>query len=175
MSRRRRRRHPNWPARWIIGTLLAGAVAYLTIPASLEHQRLDAIGLKPSYGQLVVQQSARLLGTAWFFFVGASIGSFLNVVVWRVPRGRSLFGRSHCPWCAVQIPGRDNLPVLGWVLLRGRCRTCRLPISPRYPLVELGMGLLFLLVLGVELLSGGSSLPVREVASRQGFCPVRSQ
>jgi leader peptidase (prepilin peptidase)/N-methyltransferase len=70
--------------------------------------------------------------------VGLAVGSFLNVVVWRVPRGESIVSpRSHCPRCDAGIRPRDEIPVLSWVLLRGRCRDCKAPISARYPLVEL--------------------------------------
>ncbi|MCR6647357.1 MAG: prepilin peptidase [Cellulomonas sp.] len=78
--------------------------------------------------------------------VGLAIGSFLNVVVWRVPRGESVVHPpSACPRCGHAIRGRDNVPVLSWLVLRGRCRDCGEPISPRYPLVELGTGVLFAL------------------------------
>jgi leader peptidase (prepilin peptidase)/N-methyltransferase len=76
--------------------------------------------------------------------LGLLIGSFLNVVVHRVPQGISVAdGRSACPNCDHQIRSRDNIPVLSWVLLRGRCRDCANSISMRYPLVELGTGVLF--------------------------------
>jgi leader peptidase (prepilin peptidase)/N-methyltransferase len=76
--------------------------------------------------------------------VGLAVGSFLNVVVHRVPRGESVVAPpSACPGCAHAIRPRDNVPVLSWLLLRGRCRDCRAPISRRYPLVEAGTGLLF--------------------------------
>jgi leader peptidase (prepilin peptidase) / N-methyltransferase len=75
---------------------------------------------------------------------GTIIGSFLNVVIWRVPRGESIVRPpSHCPNCERPIGPRDNLPVVSWLLLRGRCRHCGEPISSRYPLVELVTGLLF--------------------------------
>ncbi|MFC5382377.1 prepilin peptidase [Aquipuribacter nitratireducens] len=89
---------------------------------------------------------------AWFLvgalgLVGLAIGSFLNVVVHRVPAGRSVVHPpSACPRCGNRIRPRDNVPVLGWLLLRGRCRDCGEPISPRYPLVELGTGVAFALV-----------------------------
>ncbi len=68
---------------------------------------------------------------------GLAIGSFLNVVVWRLPRGESLSSPpSACPKCGHAIRARDNVPVLGWLLLRGKCRDCGEPISPRYPIVE---------------------------------------
>jgi leader peptidase (prepilin peptidase) / N-methyltransferase len=74
---------------------------------------------------------------------GAIIGSFLNVVVYRLPRGESLSTPgSHCPSCDAPVKPYDNVPVLGWLWLRGRCRNCRQPISVRYPLVEAGTALL---------------------------------
>jgi leader peptidase (prepilin peptidase) / N-methyltransferase len=85
---------------------------------------------------------------AWFWMgVGVSLGlvfgSFLNVVIHRLPRGENLaFPASHCTSCGTPIRAFDNLPVLGWLLLRGRARCCKAPISPRYPLVELLGGLL---------------------------------
>jgi len=69
--------------------------------------------------------------------LGLAIGSFLNVVIWRVPRGQSVVSPpSHCPSCGQEVRSRDNVPVISWLLLRGRCRDCREPISVRYPLVE---------------------------------------
>jgi len=69
--------------------------------------------------------------------LGATIGSFLNVVAYRLPRRQSLVHPpSRCPGCETQIKTYDNVPVLGWLWLRGRCRTCRIAISPRYPIVE---------------------------------------
>ncbi len=78
------------------------------------------------------------------FIFGAAIGSFLNVVIYRLPAGRSLlFPSSHCPRCRTSLKFYDNVPILGWLWLKGRCRYCQVFISPRYPLVELGCGLLF--------------------------------
>jgi leader peptidase (prepilin peptidase)/N-methyltransferase len=74
---------------------------------------------------------------------GAIIGSFLNVVAYRLPRGESLSRpASRCPSCETPIKPYDNVPVLGWLWLRGRCRSCGEPISPRYPLVEAGTAVL---------------------------------
>ncbi len=71
--------------------------------------------------------------------LGAALGSFSNVVAYRVPRQESLVSpASRCPHCSAAIKPYDNVPVLGWLLLRGRCRSCRAGISPRYPIVELG-------------------------------------
>jgi leader peptidase (prepilin peptidase) / N-methyltransferase len=78
--------------------------------------------------------------------VGACIGSFLNVVIWRLPRRESLVHPgSHCPRCDRAIRWYDNLPVVSWLLLRGRCRACRAPIAWRYPGVELLTAFLFVL------------------------------
>jgi leader peptidase (prepilin peptidase)/N-methyltransferase len=78
---------------------------------------------------------------------GLVIGSFLNVVIHRVPRRESLVRPgSHCPHCQVPIRARHNIPLLGYLVLRGRCAGCRAPISPRYPLVELTTALLFVAV-----------------------------
>ncbi|WP_425844266.1 prepilin peptidase [Agrococcus sp. TSP3-2-1] len=75
---------------------------------------------------------------------GLLIGSFLNVVIFRVPAGRSIVRPpSSCGGCGVRIRPFDNVPVLSWLLLRGRCRACSAPISPRYPLIELLTGIVF--------------------------------
>jgi leader peptidase (prepilin peptidase)/N-methyltransferase len=79
--------------------------------------------------------------------LGVTVGSFLNVVAYRLPRGESLSRpRSRCPQCGTQIRARDNIPVLSWLLLRGRCRSCGTAISRRYPLVEAVTALLCALV-----------------------------
>lgn len=75
---------------------------------------------------------------------GLAIGSFLNVVIYRLPEGRSIVSPgSACPGCETPISARDNIPVLSWLVLRGRCRHCRAPISARYPVVELVTGIVF--------------------------------
>lgn len=80
---------------------------------------------------------------------GLLIGSFLNVVVWRVPRGESVVSPpSHCPSCDTPITPRDNVPVVSWLVLRGRCRSCGTRISARYPFVELLTGTLFAVFAG---------------------------
>ena len=73
----------------------------------------------------------------WMALFGACVGSFTNVVAWRLPRQESVvFPGSHCPKCGHAIRWHDNLPLLGWLLLRGRCRDCDAAISWRYPAVE---------------------------------------
>ena len=82
----------------------------------------------------------------FFFLFGIVIGSFLNVCISRIPEGLSIVSPgSRCPRCEAPIKPYDNIPVLGWLLLRGKCRNCRLPISPMYPLVESLTGVLFVL------------------------------
>ena len=78
------------------------------------------------------------------FVLGALLGSFVTVVAHRVPRGEGIVrGRSACPACGEQIAAYDNVPIVSWLVLRGKCRRCGAPISPRYPLTELGLALLF--------------------------------
>ena len=79
--------------------------------------------------------------------LGLAVGSFLNVVIYRVPRGESpVRPASHCPACGNEVRNRHNIPVFGWLLLRGRCADCAAPISARYPLVEAGTAALFVAV-----------------------------
>lgn len=81
------------------------------------------------------------------FWLGAAIGSFLNVVVYRVPAKLSvIWPPSRCPQCLHQLGMGENIPILGWLMLRGKCRHCRTPISPRYPIVETITAIIFLLV-----------------------------
>ncbi len=80
------------------------------------------------------------------FWLGACVASFLNVVAWRLPRGESVVSPpSHCPKCNAPIRWWQNVPILSWLALRGRCANCREPISPRYIVVEALGGVLFLM------------------------------
>ena len=82
---------------------------------------------------------------------GLLIGSFLNVVAWRLPRGQSLVRpRSQCPGCGTQVKPYDNVPVVSWLLLRGRCRGCGEKISARYPIVEAVTAALYVLVVALK-------------------------
>src|SRR5918999_5248406 len=91
--------------------------------------------------------------------LGAIIGSFLNVVVWRLPRGESLVTPpSGCPSCGKRIAPYDNIPVISWVLLQGRCRRCGARISPRYPLIELLTAAAFATVVAVRGFDSGLAL-----------------
>ncbi|MDE2312087.1 MAG: prepilin peptidase [Patescibacteria group bacterium] len=84
--------------------------------------------------------------TLVFFCFGAIFGSFLNVVILRLPRDEKLGGRSHCPHCGSTLTARDLWPIVSFIFLRGRCRHCAGRISPRYALVEIINGLLFVWV-----------------------------
>ena len=114
------------------------------------------------FDDLIVFRCVDVLIASWFFFIGSSIGSFLNVVAWRMPRGVSVNGRSHCPRCNQTLSWKDNWPVFGWLALGGRCRTCRMSISPRYPIVELAVGLTILFVGWREFYGCGSTLPFHD-------------
>lgn len=117
------------------------------------------------------------LVAAFLFILGAIAGSFLNVCIHRIPQRERLWPAlkglwsppSRCPRCRTHIAWHDNIPILGWLLLRGRCRTCKMWISVRYPLVELLNALLFVLLYWVEVPYGwppalqNSSLFVPEI------------
>jgi leader peptidase (prepilin peptidase) / N-methyltransferase len=97
--------------------------------------------------------------------LGAIIGSFLNVVVWRLPRGESLATPpSRCPSCGKRIAPYDNIPIVSWLLLRGRCRRCGASISPRYPTVELLTAVVFAAVVAVRGFDDGLLLELPFVA-----------
>lgn len=110
---------------------------------------------------------ATLVFTLYVFTFGACFGSFLNVIVWRIPRGLPIaFARSHCPHCNTMIPGSDNIPIVGWLRLRGRCRFCRQQISMRYLVVETGVALLFAGLFLLIVVSQGATLPQHGQASQ---------
>ena len=81
------------------------------------------------------------------FVVGAAVGSFLNVVITRVPKHESIVRpASHCPSCGTPVAPRDNIPIVSWLVLRGRCRSCGWRIPMRYWLVEVGTAVLFAVI-----------------------------
>jgi leader peptidase (prepilin peptidase) / N-methyltransferase len=107
---------------------------------------------------------------------GLLIGSFLNVVAYRVPLRRSIVSPpSACPTCGTAIRSRDNIPVISWILLRGKCHSCRSPISARYPIVELGTGVFFAAVavwFGVSGVSTGSTTGLVSTSSTTGAAGI---
>jgi len=133
-NRLTRFRYPLW---CVTAALLLLGPVYIVGVAHLQAQANPYL----SAADLYLPRSVDVVVVVWSFWVASSVGSFLNVVAWRMPRGQSINGRSHCPRCLSQLKARDNFPVFGWLALRGRCRSCRLPISPRYPIVEAVVGL----------------------------------
>lgn len=104
----------------------------------------------------------------WLCAVGSVIGSFLNVVVYRLPLGMSVVRpASRCPECLTPIRWYDNLPVVSWLWLGGRCRACGAPIAARYPLVEALVAAFFVLLAASEFCFGGAREPIS--AARTGF------
>jgi len=106
----------------------------------------------------------------WLFAFGGVIGSFLNVVVYRLPAGMSLSKPgSHCPICKTAIRWYHNIPILGWIVLHGRCYDCKTRIPMRYPAVETTLASMFAVLGWCELLSGGANLPPRVIPSGETF------
>lgn len=105
----------------------------------------------------------------WFFVLGSCLASFLNVVAWRLPRGKPITGSSHCPHCDTRLAFFDNLPVLGWLRNEGRCRTCRAPISVRYLVAEIALGAIFLILATVVFQTGAANWPIRPIDRPAGF------
>jgi len=165
----------NWPLLLIGGTLLLAALCYAVFEPLLRFWLSSAnASMTEGLARLDFLETIRwralmVFVLAWFFMLGGAIGSYLNVVVWRTPRGMSVAsGGSKCPYCRTAIHRGDNVPVFGWLRLRGRCRACRLPISPRYPIVEAIVASVFLSLAIVEILCDGLNLPGR-IADPQHF------
>ncbi len=153
------------------GSVVALVVAYIFGMAWLQSRNETLYTMD----ELWVPRGIDLFIVAWLFWMGSAIGSFLNVVAWRMPRGVSVNGRSRCPRCQTALKARDNFPVWGWLLLGGRCRTCKLPISSRYPIVEASVGF-SLTALGIGQLYN-LSIPHQASGGPQGpfWTPVLEQ
>ena len=133
----RRRRHTNYRLLLPIVGLEIGVACYVLGMAGWQSRQYPLY----DFEDLLIPRLLDVVILFWWLWVGSAIGSFLNVVAWRVPRGESISGRSRCPRCQATLSLRDNFPVIGWLAVQGRCRTCRLPISSRYPIVEAAVGL----------------------------------
>ncbi|NTU72891.1 prepilin peptidase, partial [Candidatus Roizmanbacteria bacterium] len=107
-----------------------------------------------------------ILTTVFIFILGTAIGSFLNVLIDRLPQGKSIGGRSHCDYCEKQLTPVDLVPVLSFIFLRGKCRYCHKKLSIQYPLMELLTGVIFVL--------GWLFLPM-EYLFIQGLHPIMLQ
>ncbi|MCA9262814.1 MAG: prepilin peptidase [Planctomycetales bacterium] len=135
----------NQPRAWlwaliVLSSLLAGMgmVYALVSPSAVPPADFPEAGVLPWI---------EVVWALWVFTFGACIGSFLNVVAYRMPLGISIVAKpSYCPKCETKIRFRDNVPIFGWLMLRGRCRKCGLAISARYPVVEFATAWCFLAV-----------------------------
>lgn len=168
---RRWRLKRDWPILCLIAILIGGWLIYAVVLPPLEiRHKMATTRWKYSRTDPEISISIRvMLRTCeywfmfWFLYLGASIGSFINVVASRTPRGKTIVTRgSHCPFCDSPLNLIDNSPVFGWLLLRGRCRRCHLPIAPRYVWMEVALGLIFMILAGIELFSNGYNLPHRD-------------
>jgi len=160
--------HAKAPNRGIVwGVFLASVALALAVPAV---ELLEGLVTAPkrsfiaedSWLETLPVVAAGVLIATWIFVFWSLIGSFLNVVVHRLPLGQSVVhGGSRCPRCHTAIKWHDNLPVIGWLNLNGRCRSCDLPIASRYPIIESICAGLCTAIYFRELLSGGANLPGR--------------
>ena len=115
----------------------------------------------PPLADPAVTPAVAAAGVAWLTMVGACFGSFLNVVIYRVPAGLSVVHpSSFCPRCKHPIRWFHNVPIFGWFLLRGKCYDCKLPISARYPLVEFTVAALFGGLAWIEVFSQPLAMPL---------------
>jgi leader peptidase (prepilin peptidase) / N-methyltransferase len=167
LDTQRLRRRGQWIA---VGVLVGAFVGYMIVVPSLDllfqRQSSETI-VSRDMTELSLAERIRLASVsgffvALFFAFGASVGSFLNVVIYRLPRAKPLlWPPSSCGSCGTRIEGRDNIPIFGWIMLGGHCRTCHSPVSMRYPMIEAAVASVFVLFFYAELLSGGWNLPVR--------------
>ncbi len=160
MSKRRSpRRRPNWPYRIAWLSILSCVALYVFVQILIGASTFAKFGELVDWHSAVVSALLDVTVACWFFAVGASIGSFLNVVAFRLPQGRGIGGNSQCPYCCTAISRSDNIPILSWFKLRGRCRTCRLPIPARYVVIEIAVAIVFSVLYYSEFYSGGRNLP----------------
>jgi len=159
---------PDAPGRGTVWAAFLASVALpLAYPAAAALGRFFSQPRRPPHEAAPLLEALPMMVVAtvaatWVYVFGSLIGSFLNVVVYRLPRGQSVVtGGSHCPRCTSPIKWHDNLPIVGWLMLDGRCRSCGLPIATRYPLVESACAGLYLAVYFLELVSGGMNIPLR--------------
>ena len=163
-------------AAWLVATLAILLLIVLPLATSLWVQLMPnppaSMGKYLRWIESLQRYSLSLIAAAYFFLLGSCFASFLNVVAWRVPRGRSILGHSSCPHCNRRLGFRDNFPIIGWLRNQGQCSSCQSPISPRYLVVEVILGSVFLLVALATLASGGMTLPVRPPNDGTGFVRV---
>ena len=172
----------SWLSRQTTGSIICYGIAAATLSflvvipvgeALLEQIREPEMVARVSdmtIAESILLRAVQVFAAVWAFLIGACVGSFANVLVYRQPRGESVLTRpSACPKCETRIEARDNIPIIGWLRLGGKCRNCQTSISARYPIVEAVAGTIFVLLVFVELTSGGANLPVRRINSNAGF------
>lgn len=145
--------------------LLTMLIALPALASRLAQQTGDAPAWLPdllSFSERFTQWFLVVFVVAWVFFLGATFASFLNVVAWRVPRGRGILGSSHCPNCDIKLTFKDNIPIVGWLKNGGQCSSCNTSITVRYLLVEIVLGSIFLHIATMVIASGGAILPFRD-------------
>ena len=118
---------------------------------SCRNEKADIRNIRPKFSKPIIanhkHMSIVVLGNFFIFLFGLCIGSFLNVVIYRLEKGESFVkGRSHCPRCKKQLAWLDLIPVASFLWLRGKCRYCHKKISLQYPIIEILTGLIFLLI-----------------------------
>ncbi|MDZ4849814.1 MAG: prepilin peptidase [Pirellulaceae bacterium] len=147
--------------KFCIGLIVVSTLATLLLTGGLFEFHRQGLSFQSTYDvqSFWVSRLFEWFLGIWVFIVGSCIASFLNVVAYRVPAGLPITGTSFCPHCNVPILPSDNVPVLGWFILGGRCRSCKLSISPRYPTFEFIGGLLLLSVYLSTVLGHGRNLP----------------
>ncbi len=177
LRRRRKRIRPNWYLVSLTLLLLLLWYLYVFPLAHLERAVAKWFEAKPKGREFLIElpnpvlvRTVRFLTIFWFFYFGACIGSFFNVVAGRWPQGRGVtFGGSKCPFCNNRLKFIHNTPVLGWLWCKGRCAFCHLPIATRYLWMEVLIGFLFIGLLFRELTTGGSNLPNWLILPHEGL------
>lgn len=151
----------------VLGLLAVSLVSYILFFPLAQylfqdlHSQQDTLKMElmPLWDSVRLRAMQSLSGL-WFFVLGGCIGSFLNVVAYRLPRGESIISKpSSCPGCDTAIKLRDNIPVVGWLALGGRCRSCGVEINIRYPVVETMAGIVFFLFFVFQLATGSANVP----------------
>ena len=180
--RRKRRSRTNWMLGTLFVSLFVAYVFYVIALPVIEtgffhlaypKNKILPPQLEMKWANRILLRTCEFLFVGWFFYFGASIGSFLNVVASRVPEGRTIvFGGSKCPYCDTRLSFIDNTPILGWLTLQGKCRTCRLPIAPRYLMIEIAVGFVFMWLALWQLVRGGANLPHWSLAKRTGLVNI---
>ncbi len=165
----------NWLALLLVGGVFLVYMVIVPAVGQLIDANRKSEGFSQVLNELTFAESMRLHSVsgvvmAMFLAMGASIGSFLNVVIYRLPRRKALlWPPSSCSDCGSRIAGKDNIPILGWIRLGGKCRMCLAPLSIRYPLIEAIVGGMFVLFFYRELLTGGGNLPIRDPNMYRGI------